>query len=146
MRKLALAVLLLLGAGLVAVAAEEPADDNPVIARFEVTNIDFARMPAAPRHLNDMLALAHDGSVMVMLFRRTNFEVLTVSNLNSMPLSVVAQAATARSLADRLLILTDHRVQFTPQNPRELVSLRESRTTVAELAALLAAYGDVKVE
>ena len=123
MRIPALAVLLLLGASLAAVAAEEPADDNPVIARFEVTNVDFSRMPAAPRHLNDMLALAHDGSVMVMLFRRTNFEVLTLNDLNRMQLSVVAQAATARSLADRLLILTDHRVQFTPQNPRDRKSV-----------------------
>lgn len=127
----------------VAVPASAPAtsDDNPPIAHFEVGNV--ARIPPAPRHLDDMLALVRDGSVLVLTYKQANFDALTPAELNAMQVCVVAQNATAANLADRLLILTKHRVRFTPREARERLTVRETHTTVADLPALLAPYGEV---
>jgi hypothetical protein len=145
-KKLLLSAVLLSACGGALWAAAPAADDNPLVVRYEVANVAMAQIPPAPRHLDDMLALVRDGSVMVMLYQHHQFAKLTMDELNDVQLCMVAQKARARSLADRLLIITDHRVQLTPRDPREIVSIDERHARVADLPALLAAYGDVKVE
>lgn len=146
MRQITLVAILLAGFCCTLCAAESPVDDSPVIFRFEVSNVEMARIPPAPRHLDAMLALLHDGSVMVMLYQRYDFSALRLSELYDVKLCVAAQRARAQSLADRLWIITGHRVTFTPSDPRQVLSIDERHATVSSLTELLAPYGDVKVE
>ncbi|HLX09422.1 MAG TPA: hypothetical protein VKY89_16335 [Thermoanaerobaculia bacterium] len=146
MRKLAFVAIVLAGFGCVLSAAEPPADDDPIVRRFDVGGVDMARIPPAPRHLNAMLALLREGSVMVMLYQRYDFSALRMNELYDVELCVAARNARAVSLADRIWIITAHRVQFTPRNPQMRMSITEPHATVSKLSELLADYGDVKVE
>jgi hypothetical protein len=146
MKRITIVAMLLAGFCFALSAAESPVDDNPVIFRYEVGNVDMTRIPPAPRHLNAMLALLRDGSVMVMLYQRHDFSALTLNELYDVQLCLAAQKARAQNLADRLWIITGHRVQFTPRDPKQLLSIAEKHATVSSLSELLEAYGELKVE
>jgi hypothetical protein len=121
--------------------------DSPVVANFEVQGVDMSRLPLRkPWHRDDFLPLLRRGSVLVLIYNNpAHMRRLTFEELQQVRLGLAAQEIRALRIADRLMIITAHRVDFIPNDPEEVVSIPATDLTIAALPDLLSSYGEVVI-
>jgi hypothetical protein len=121
-------------------------NDDPVVLGYEVSSIDMARIPEAPRHRDDFLRLMHDGSILFLRYgSAANLTKMTPEEVEHFVVGVAVQRASALRLSDRLMIMSRHRVDFRPNDPEEVIEILPADLTFGELKTLLAPYGEVTI-
>lgn len=124
-------------------AAPSIAAADPIVHLVEVGGVDLSRMPPRPWHAGELVdRLLRKRSVILMVYSKVaEMRTLPLEQLLALDLGVFAQEVEAHKVADRLSILSAHRIRWEPADGDAVISLREKRIAVAKLPALLGKWG-----